>query len=92
MMDNLATGTDATHEFAKIALNSARRGESLTYQLLSYARLQVLLPTPLEIVPFLTDMRELLSRTWASALMRIDPYMLSKTDPPTKSAMLESYA
>ena len=25
-----------------------------------------------------------------SALMRIDPYMLSKTDPPTKSAMLES--
>ena len=26
----------------------------------------------------------------SSALMRIDPYMLSKTDPPTKSAMLES--
>jgi hypothetical protein len=27
----------------------------------------------------------------ASALMRIDPSVLSKTDPPTKSAMLESY-
>jgi hypothetical protein len=30
-------------------------------------------------------------RDWASALMRIDPSVLSKTDPPTKSAMLESY-
>src|ERR1700681_327306 len=27
---------------------------------------------------------------WASALTRIDPSMLSETDPPTKSAMLES--
>ncbi|MDQ2742971.1 MAG: PAS domain S-box protein [Chloroflexota bacterium] len=76
------------HEFADIALNSARRGSYLTHHLLAYARKQMLQPKPVELAPFLSDMQRLLTRTLgphisinvqveqALPLVRVDPGQL----------------
>jgi PAS domain S-box-containing protein len=62
VLDEVEAGTPA-HEFAELALGSARRGSTLTHQLLSYARKQMLQPKLIELAPFLSDMQRLLART-----------------------------
>ena len=49
------------HEVAKCALTSARRGSSITQQLLSYARTQVLRPQQIDVAMFLDEMQRMLS-------------------------------
>ena len=61
-LDDVEPGS-SMHEFAVLALGSARRGAYLTHHLLSYARKQVLQPREVDLVPFLNEMRSLLSRT-----------------------------
>jgi CheY-like chemotaxis protein/two-component sensor histidine kinase len=46
-----------------MAFRSAQRGASLTHQLLSFARKQMLMPRPVAVAPILEDLRALLSRT-----------------------------
>lgn len=62
ILDDIEVGT-ATHEFAELALTSARRGSFLTHHLLSYARKQMLQPKQVEVFVFLSEMQGMLSRT-----------------------------
>jgi len=62
VLDEVEAGTPA-HEFAELALGSAKRGATLTHQLLSYARKQMLRPQPIDLAPFLSEMQRLLART-----------------------------
>jgi PAS domain S-box-containing protein len=48
--------------FADVALKSAQRGASLTHQLLSFARKQMLMPRPVAVAPIVADLRAILSR------------------------------
>lgn len=68
VLDDVEAGRPA-HEFAEIALNSARRGSYLTHHLLSYARKQMLQPRQLDVALFLSDMQRLLSRTLGLHIM-----------------------
>ena len=75
VLDDVRPGTPA-HEFATIALGSARRGASLTQHLLSYARKQVLEPKLLQVGGLLSDMQPTLARTLGPHVaveLRIEP-------------------
>jgi PAS domain S-box-containing protein len=58
-LDDVPEGTE-THDFAKVALQAAQRGASLTDYLLSYARKQRLTPASIAVGAFLDGMVKLL--------------------------------
>jgi PAS domain S-box-containing protein len=62
VLDDVPAGT-AAQEFVEVAHKAAIRGSSLTHHLLSYARKKMLRPHPIELAPFLSDIRKLLART-----------------------------
>ena len=77
VLEDAAPGT-LTHEVARIALISARQGASLTQHLLSYARLQLLQPTQLNVAVFLDEIKHMLSCTLDTRIdieVRVDPVM-----------------
>ena len=73
------------YPIAQIALNSARRGSSLTHHLLSYARKQLLRPKHVDVAPFLAEMQQLLDHTIGQQIaieLRADPALPSiNVDP-----------
>jgi PAS domain S-box-containing protein len=62
ILDDAAPGSDLRAS-AEVAYNAAYRGASLTGQLLSFARKQVLLPRPIDVASLFADMRDLCDRT-----------------------------
>jgi len=81
----LEVGKETTaHEFAVLAVNSAKRGASLTRHLLSYTHQRMLRPQAVEIASMFSEIQTLLARTLGSSIamrMCADQATCAMADP-----------